>query len=44
VAGAVAGSVEETPAPTALELKTLRDLQPRTKAAHDSIAKRSKGA
>ena len=39
-----ADRLEETPAPTELELKTLRDLQARTKAAHDSIATRSKGA
>ena len=35
-----AASVEETPPPTDLELKTLRDLQARTKAAHDAVAKR----
>jgi glutaconate CoA-transferase, subunit B len=37
-----ADRIEETQAPTELELKTLRDLQARTKAAHDFIAKRSK--
>jgi glutaconate CoA-transferase, subunit B len=30
-----AAALEETPAPTELELKTLRDLQARTKAAHE---------
>jgi glutaconate CoA-transferase subunit B len=34
-----AGEVAETPAPTALELKTLRDLQARTKAAHEGVGK-----
>ena len=34
-----ADAVEETPAPTALELKTLRDLQARTKAAHQGPAR-----
>ena len=29
-----AGQVDETPAPTAAELKVLRDLQARTKRAH----------
>lgn len=33
------GALEETPAPTALELKTLRDLQARTKAAHAGSGK-----
>ncbi|CCV10726.1 CoA-transferase subunit beta [Mesorhizobium sp. STM 4661] len=32
-------ALEETPAPTALELKTLRDLQARTKAAHAGTGK-----
>jgi glutaconate CoA-transferase subunit B len=30
-----ADNLEETPAPTELELKTLRDLQERTKRAHE---------
>ncbi|TJW45099.1 MAG: CoA-transferase subunit beta, partial [Mesorhizobium sp.] len=34
-----AGALEETPAPTELELKTLRDLQARTKAARKGIGK-----
>lgn len=34
-----AGEVAETPPPTALELKTLRDLQARTKAAHEGVGK-----
>jgi len=34
-----AATVEETPAPTELELKTLRDLQARTKAAHEGAGK-----
>jgi len=33
-----ADRLEETPAPTSLELKTLRDLQARTKAAHSAAA------
>ena len=33
--------LETTPAPTALELKTLRDLQARTKAAHEGIGSRA---
>jgi glutaconate CoA-transferase subunit B len=36
--------LEETPAPTELELKTLRDLQARTKAAHAGTAKKGKAA
>ncbi len=34
-----AEALDETPAPTELELKTLRDLQARTKAAHQGTAK-----
>ena len=34
-----AEALDETPAPTELELKTLRDLQARTKAAHRGTAK-----
>src|SRR5438552_18730870 len=34
-----AEELDETPAPTELELKTLRDLQARTKAAHEGTAK-----
>jgi glutaconate CoA-transferase, subunit B len=34
-----AGEIDTTPAPTALELKTLRDLQARTKAAHEGTGK-----
>ncbi|TIT72357.1 MAG: CoA-transferase subunit beta, partial [Mesorhizobium sp.] len=34
-----AEALDETPAPTELELKTLRDLQARTKAAHAGTAK-----
>jgi glutaconate CoA-transferase subunit B len=33
-----AETLDETPAPTELELKTLRDLQARTKAAHEGTA------
>jgi glutaconate CoA-transferase subunit B len=32
--------VEETPPPNALELETLRDLQARTKAAHEGTGRR----
>jgi glutaconate CoA-transferase subunit B len=32
---------DETPAPTELELKTLRDLQARTKAAHEAPGKKN---
>ncbi|MGO4835507.1 CoA-transferase subunit beta, partial [Rhizobiaceae sp. 2RAB30] len=39
-----AGDIEVTPAPTELELKTLRDLQARTKAAHQGAAKTEKAA
>lgn len=35
--------LEETPPPTELELKTLRDLQARTKAAHEGTAKGKAG-
>ncbi|TIX48682.1 MAG: CoA-transferase subunit beta, partial [Mesorhizobium sp.] len=34
-----AEALDETPAPTELELTTLRDLQARTKAAHEGTAK-----
>ncbi|MET0574327.1 MAG: CoA-transferase subunit beta [Mesorhizobium sp.] len=34
-----AGEIDTTPAPTELELKTLRDLQARTKAAHEGTGK-----
>ena len=34
-----AETLDETPAPTELELKTLRDLQARTKAAHEGKRK-----
>jgi glutaconate CoA-transferase subunit B len=34
-----ADALEETPAPTTLELTTLRDLQARTKAAHEGSGK-----
>jgi len=34
-----ADAVAETPPPTALELKTLRDLQARTRAAHEGVGK-----
>ncbi|TIS01378.1 MAG: CoA-transferase subunit beta, partial [Mesorhizobium sp.] len=34
-----AQALDETPAPTELELKTLRDLQARSKAAHAGTAK-----
>jgi glutaconate CoA-transferase subunit B len=36
--------LEETPSPTALELKTLRDLQARTNAAHAATAKKNEAA
>lgn len=36
--------LEETPAPSAIELKTLRDLQARTKAAHEGTANKDKAA
>ena len=39
-----AATLQETPAPTELELKTLRDLQARTKAAHGATAKKDKAA
>lgn len=39
-----ADDVAVTPAPTELELKTLRDLQARTKAAHQGTAKSEKAA
>ncbi len=35
----LADAVAETPPPTALELKTLRDLQARTRAAHEGVGK-----
>ena len=38
-----ADSAGETPAPTELELKTLRDLQARTKAAHEGDRPKRKG-
>ena len=41
---AFADTVETTPPPTDLELKTLRDLQARTKAAHERTGKREKAA
>ena len=34
-----AEALDETPAPTELELTTLRDLQARTKAAHEGTAR-----
>ena len=39
-----ADRLEETPAPTELELKTLRDLQARTKAAHEATAQDRRAA
>ena len=41
---AFADRLETTPAPTELELKTLRDLQARTRAAHEGTGKRGKAA
>ena len=41
---AFADRLETTPAPTELELKTLRDLQARTKAAHEGTGKSGKAA
>ena len=39
-----ADTLEETPAPTELELNTLRDLQARTKAAHEGTGKKERAA
>ncbi|HEY7644842.1 MAG TPA: CoA-transferase subunit beta, partial [Hyphomicrobiales bacterium] len=39
-----ADAVEETPPPTELELRTLRDLQARTKAAHERTDRKGRTA
>ena len=39
-----ADNIEETPPPTELELKTLRDLKARTKAAHEGSSHKGKAA
>ena len=39
-----ADQVEETPAPTELELTTLRDLKARTKAAHEGSSNKGRAA